>query len=315
MNREYSLLRHFGLDAEALYWGDAHEKYAQEIRDAVDSRRMMGVIGGFGIGKSELVRTTLDEISGLNVIYVNNPDREHLRIGQIISAMVLSLSTEAPKRDTIARGHQISRIVGEKVAYRNQKVVVVIENAHRLHGNTLLALKDLRESTIFKGKAFLFSVILVGQERLVSKLAQYGEVRYRTTNIDLTKGDLMGRDDRISYLSTIYGNVLTKDARLRVAALFPTPLEMDHFIEERLKEAKSIGGVQLTVEDMPMSVKELRNALGVTLNQLSKVTNIPRSSISDVENGKNSDSSKEETLLEALNQIAMDSSSALSRVG
>ena len=82
MNRDVNLFRHFGLDARTTYWGPEHQKYATGILNAVRSQRMMIIIGGFGNGKSTLVRVTLNREARFRVVWVNNPDRERLRISR-----------------------------------------------------------------------------------------------------------------------------------------------------------------------------------------------------------------------------------------
>ncbi len=318
MNRDRSLFRHFGLNADALYWGSAHQSYGTRVQDAVESRRMIAVVGSFGSGKSHLVREALTHVDRLEVVYVNNPDRERLRIGQIVSAMITVLSDDTPRRDNMARCFQLARVVGEKVVVNRREVVVVIENAHRLHSNTLLALKDLRESTIYKGRDFLFSVVLVGQEPLRGKLDRFGEVAYRTLTIDLDRNGWMSIDERREYLRTIYRDVIDEKTRNRLATLFETPLRMDAFVEEKLTAMRDAGLTRLDESVMPLSVHELRTLLKLSVRELERVSGVPKSTISDVESGRNQDEATTSQLLAALDRIAAERESdrpGLRRVG
>lgn len=314
MNRDRSLFRHFGLNPETLFWGSAHESYASRVSDSVISRRMIGVVGGFGTGKSTLVREALQGVPNLEIVYVNNADRERLRIGQIMSAMIMILCTEQPKRDNMARCFQLARVVGEKVVVGRKEVVVVIENAHRMHANTILAIKDLRESTLYKGQAFLFSVILVGQETLRGKLEAFGEVAFRTRTVDLERNGWMDYGERVAYLDQVYGRVIDPETRNRLAALFLTPLELDHFVEEKLTQMRDAGVEVLDDSVMPLSVREFRELLKISQSELARLTGIPKSTISDVELGKNGDPALVDKLLGVLNG-QIEGRTALRRVG
>ncbi len=322
INRDHSLLQHFDLDAQHLYWSDVHERFAARIREAVESRRLIGVIGRFGSGKSVLVREALNdsayEVTGNRplgehryaLIYVNNPDKERLRIGHCMSAMIDHLSGENPRRDTIARSTQLSRIVGERVVRNRQDVVLVIENAHRLHANTLLALKDLREAAIYRGECPLFSAILVGQEALRAKLERYGEVHYRTKAIELSgREGWMTYKHRVDYLAGIYGPLIDSKMRRRLASLFESPLELDHFIEGKLEMMRDAGIQRMTSELVPISIREQRRALGVSLSELERLTTemgsrVPSTSISDIELGKRSDAENQRRIQTALDRAA-----------
>lgn len=315
MNRDYSLFRHFGLSARHLYWGPGHKKYASAITNAVMSRRMTSVVGGFGTGKSTLVRETLNRVPKARAIYINTPDRENLTIANVQSAVIGELSEESPKRDRMARLTQFSRLVGWQVEVQNQEMTLVIDNAHRLHANTILALKDLRESAMFKGKAFLFSVILIGQENLANKLARYKEVEYRTLQMRLEDQYWMDLNERINYLSAVYGQLITDEARRRIATFHSTPLQMDFLIDEILRKMKASGDMELDVDQLPSSLSELKSLLRVTLRDLEKMTGIPKSTIGDIISEKNTDAAKTDTVRGALEDIARKRSGGLQKVG
>ena len=304
MNRDRATLNHFGLDPDRVYWGSQHEIYAERIRDAVISRRMTSVIGPFGSGKSVLVSSALSQVKNLRTVYVNQPDRERLRIGQVVSSMIFELSSENPRRDNTTRMVQLTRIL-RQIVHRGNEVCVVIENAHRMHADTLLALKDLRES-VNQGHAFLFSVILVGQEPLHSKLERYGEVSYRTKTIDLTRNGWMSFAERTAYLKQIYGPVIEARTRDRLATLFTSPLELDHFIEGKLELMREGGLTVLDSETFPLTIREQRKALQISIRTLSKAAGIAHSAISDVEHGRNQDAETKQRIQDALDTLVED---------
>ena len=288
-NIDPDILQHFGCSPDAMYWGQPHERMSERIEQSVRTRRMLAVIGSFGTGKSELVRETLSDLRQTDIIYAQSFDKENLRIGHIVASVVDRLSGESPRRDLNARCVQMSRIVGERVIGAGREVVVVIENAHRIHANTLLALKDARESAIYKGHAGLFSVILVGQEALEGKVKKFGEVQYRSRMLRLTPSEgWMTYKERMRYLHTLYSDAMDQELMSDLAALYETPLELDHTIEKKMESARDAGLRQLTSDVVDISIREKRQAADLSLSDVEKATGVPRSTVSDVELGKNS---------------------------
>jgi type II secretory pathway predicted ATPase ExeA len=315
MNRNQELLSHFGLDADMLFWSDQHERHAARIRDAITSRRMLAVCGRFGCGKSWLVRETVQAADHTDVIYVANPDREHIRIGHVITAIVRRLSDEAPRQGVLDRTYQVARLMGEKVIRQKRDVCVVVENAHRLHAKALLKLKDLRESAIYQGHDFLFSVVLVGQDGLRAKLDRYGEVKYRSKTLDLSEeAGWMDHAMRSAYLRHIYGDVIAEPARQHLAGLYRSPLELDYTVEEKLETLRNAGLNQLTLDQIDLSVRKQREALGISQSDLEEATaragdRVPKSSISDFENNRSTSEERRRKLQEGLDQLIREQKS------
>jgi len=309
MNRNVELFRHFGLDPEAIYWGDQHDRRAVRIQNAVESRQMLGVIGPFGSGKSVLVRQALtDHLGRDQMIYVQNFDKENLTIGHIVSNIIDEIGgSESPRRDMNARCIQMARMIGEEVVVQGRDITVVIENAHRIHANTLLALKDARETAIYKGHDNLFSVILVGQEPLAAKLEKFGEVEYRSRQLTLSPSEgWMTHEERLRYLDAIYGDVIEPAVATRLAALYETPLELDYHIEEKLGMMRDAGLQQMTEDVIDFTIREQREALGVSLRDLEKRTGVPKSTISDVERGKTDSPEKREQVEQELDALVRE---------
>ena len=211
--KDRALFKMFGLDPTRIYFDGRLDQAAADIRRGVASRKLMAIVGGFGTGKSVLWRvalTTRDKILDNqypHVVFVPQPDKERLRIGGVMAAIIHDLSEETPKASLIARTYQVSRIIGEAVIRNHKEVCVIIENAHRMHANTLLALKDLMESIRYgkTGENHLFSTLLVGQEPLRGKMERFGEVRFRAKIWPLSS---MTMASRMAYLIAIYVDVI-----------------------------------------------------------------------------------------------------------
>lgn len=183
----------------------------QVLNMAIKDRAMIVIEGERGCGKSLSVNSALKNLK-INPVMVRSTDKARLLISDIEQAMILDLSDEKPRRGREIRARQLRRILGE--ASRKQKVVVVIEEGHRLHGMTLRALKSLRELD-WLGETELFTVILLGQSDPMNK-AGVAEVRLRSDTLSmhgLTENEIAG------YVHSTVGRVFSKEAVTAVASL------------------------------------------------------------------------------------------------
>ena len=90
------------------------------------------------------------------------------------------LSDETPRRSGEARSWQVQRILGE-ASRGGQRVVLLIDDAHVLHHQTLRALKRLLELS-WAGRSPLLGIVLLGQH---DRTASIPEVGLRTDHVQL----------------------------------------------------------------------------------------------------------------------------------
>jgi hypothetical protein len=160
------------------------KKVHKEVKDCIDTPgSILAVIGEIGAGKSIAVFEALGDFEehGHHIIWIRQPDREHLRPGTIMSAIIRNLGEE-PKRDADTRTEQMRRLIGEKSLLK--RICLVIDDAHPLSREFLRSLKRLLE--IGFGKRFgLFSIILIGTQELHPKLMSVPEIFWRTRKVDM----------------------------------------------------------------------------------------------------------------------------------
>jgi type II secretory pathway predicted ATPase ExeA len=211
---------------------------------AVESRAMVSIVGERGMGKTRAVRAALDKI-GCKIVLVEKSQKERLTISDIEQAIILDLSDEPPKRGGEVRARQLRRIVGE--ASRKQKIVVVIEEAHRLHGQTLRSLKTLREIQ-WMGNTELFTVVLIGQSDPMNK-AGVSEVRLRT---DCIRMQGMTAVEAGEYTSVTLGKFFDDEALEAVSRLPQATnyLELQALLVELLNYAIAGGRDQVNKQDV-----------------------------------------------------------------
>jgi hypothetical protein len=90
--------------------------------------------------------------------------------------------------------------------------------------------------------------------------------------------------------------------------MYDSPLEMDYFIEEKLELMRDAGIDRMDDEQVPISLREKRKAADLSQTDLERLTRengnrVPKSSISDIENGKRSDPEAEDRLHDGVDGV------------
>ncbi len=289
MNKR-QLLKHFGLNEMGIYREDVFQKNKQALRDAIINHDMVGVVGDAGMGKSVLFRETarelmLDSKHQVEFVFVNDWFRDRLTIANIINAIIMDLSKEGPRRCMEARTRQVTRILGQKAVIEKKKVCVVLEQGHRMHLNTIIALKELREA-VFAGRDKLCSVLLLGHPLMKSKIASRDEIYLRTDFIDLDHNHgWMKYEERVKFLECAFGNALDETARARIATRKKTPLEMEHYVFQKMAEQAKLGLNVIDGDAVEATIQEIREDGRFSYRQIARVANLGKTSVENAFNG------------------------------
>ncbi|MCK5737805.1 AAA family ATPase [bacterium] len=211
---------------------------------AVQSNAMVSIVGERGAGKTQAVNSALKSLK-VRPVMVRSADKSKLLISDIEQAMIIDLSEEKPKRGREIRARQLRRVLGE--ASRKQKVVVVIEEGHRLHGMTLRALKTLRELD-WMGETELFSIVLLGQSDPMNK-AGVAEVRLRSDSVQMHG---MSEKEIAGYISSTMGNAFEEKAIEAISGISKAKnfLDLQNILLSLMNLAATDGRKQVTVMDV-----------------------------------------------------------------
>ncbi|BBO84510.1 hypothetical protein DSCO28_50760 [Desulfosarcina ovata subsp. sediminis] len=202
------ILDHFGFKRNPFKSVDFETADRARIRRivsmAVADNAMVSVVGIRGMGKTRSVVDAARRMS-LKPVVIDFPEQTRLLIGDIERTMIRELSDENPRRSKDARKPQLRRILGESA--RQRKVVVVIEEAHRIHSMTLRAIKSLR-TLDWMGQEELFTVILIGQSDPMRK-SGVSEVRLRADSVQMQG---LTSSEAGDYIRTVVGDVFDDKA-------------------------------------------------------------------------------------------------------
>lgn len=171
---------------------------------AIKSRAMVSIVGERGCGKTAAIRAALEK-QQVRLVFAQRDAQERLTIDDIKTAIITTLSDENVRRGGIASHAQLRRVLGE--ASRRQQVVVVVEEAQRLHKNTLRSLKTLREVE-WAGESELCTIVLVAQSDPMNR-AGVSEVRLRS---DLVRMQGLSATEAAHYVRETLGKHFEDDA-------------------------------------------------------------------------------------------------------
>lgn len=220
------------------------------ISMAVSARSQVSIVGDRGIGKTRAVNGALRDLR-VKVVRILTPDKTRVTAVDIQEALLIELAPgERIRQDREIRIRQLRRILGE--AAQRESIVVVIEEAHRLNGNTLRSLKNLRELD-WMGNINLFTVILIGQSDSTQKMG-LSEVRLRTEVVHmhgLTRTEIAG------YIRETVGSVFEADAAKAIAGLKDARnyLDLQEILVRCMANALGRGAERVEDEDAAEFVK------------------------------------------------------------
>ena len=148
-------------------------RVAKLVRAAVQARAFVSVLGPRGSGKTHAVRAALHETEA-QVIEPWRLDRERLHLGDLQVALVRELSDETARRSGEARSGQVRRLLD--AAAEERPLVLLIDDSHCLHSQTLRGLKRLRELGAWRRgkKKVRLGIVLAGQTDRTERIAEVG---------------------------------------------------------------------------------------------------------------------------------------------
>ncbi len=171
---------------------------------------MVAVVGGAGMGKTTAVEEALkaQEARVIWVLPVNDAKENRMRIHHILAALTEEYGVPA----TVSRVRKY-RMLAEAIRRGRERVVLVVDDAHTLHWNTLRALKQLLEAVRIGPYRNLFSIVLIGTHELLPKIRRFWEVAGRVALYEM-KG--LTEEEVMAYLQ---GLPLTEEGLRQVAKL------------------------------------------------------------------------------------------------
>lgn len=225
-----------------------------DILQAIMAGRLIAVSGPVGVGKTAMIHQLQHRIlTEKKVIFARSLsiDKPRIVLPALMTALFLDIAGD-PDMKVPTQPEKRERLLQEAIKAAKKPVVLFIDEAHDLHGNTLTGLKRLMEM-IDAGRGTL-SVVLVGHPRLQNDLrrATMEEIGHRTTRLTL---EGLG-DDTAAYLDWLLktcladgtkpDDVIEPDARAFLAEKLNTPLQIAEHLNRAFTDAFRMGADRVT---------------------------------------------------------------------
>jgi type II secretory pathway predicted ATPase ExeA len=271
------ILENFGLtiplDKVGYYETDRHKELFKDIRNAIVDGKLIALCGLIGSGKTvtlKRLQTILEDDKKVTVSRSLSIEKNTVKLGALLAALFYDISTE--KNIQIPKGvERREREFLELLKKNKRPVVMFIDEAHDLNGNTLIGLKRLIELVEYgDGK---LSIILAGHPKLKNDLQRptMEEIGFRTEVFSLDK--LAGnQQEYIHWLiaSSSQGKVKTdaildEDALDMFSTLLRTPLQVQRYLKLALKAVYQSGEKRVTTEILESVLSRQLNEIEATL--------------------------------------------------
>ncbi len=254
------IMNHFGIekDWEAVGFFETHhhKQLTSDIRNAIVAGRMVAITGPTGVGKTMTLNRLQADIEKDRKFIVARSlsiEKNRLLLPALMTALFLDVSDDLDMK-VPTQPEKRERLLQELFRKQRKPVVLFIDEAHDLHGNTLIGLKRLTE--IIKAGGGVLSIVLVGHPRLRNDLNRptMEEIGHRTTKF-VFEG--LG-DQRRAYLDWLIDAALVKgtkpkdviesDALDLLTDQLSTPLQFTEHLTRAFTEAFQVGSRPVTRE-------------------------------------------------------------------
>lgn len=254
------VMEHFGLAKDLLaagyYETEQHRQLAKEVRAAILAGRLVAVAGIVGSGKTVMLRRLQEDLAREGKVIVSKSlsvDKDRTTIPTLITALFHDLSPDKdPKIPTL--GEKRERELQQLIRRGRKPVALFVDEAHDLHGKTLIGLKRLMEVVADGGG--MLSVVLVGHPKLRNDLRRptMEEIGYRTAIFEF-EGMTNHQVPYIRWLlgtcaaeGTAIGDMIEDAALDLLASRLKTPLQIEQHLALAFEEAFRVGERPVTCQ-------------------------------------------------------------------
>lgn len=271
------VMKHFGLTRglpRAGYFETAQQRRVfDDIKIAIRGGQLLALVGLVGCGKTTTLHRLTEALKDEREILVSQSlavDKHCINLGTLMLALFYDLVTEKDFKIPTQPEKRERKLI-EVIAKRKKPVALFVDEAHDLHPKTLVGLKRLIE--LVQNNGGTLSVVLVGHPKLRNDLRRPAleEIGARTTLfwLDGIKGQERAYLDWLleQCAPADAADLLTPEARERLAAALSTPLQIEQYLTLALEAAYQVGQKSVTLEVIEAVLAADIDALEATLTR------------------------------------------------
>jgi type II secretory pathway predicted ATPase ExeA len=252
------VMEYFGLnrafDHVGYFETAQHSQLIKELKLAIRQGGLITMTGVVGSGKTTMLRQLQAELKREKEVILSTSlavDKNRVNLGTLITALFFDLSTERDFKPP-SQPEKRERKLVELMEKSRKPVVLLVDDAHDLHNQTLVGLKRLIELVQDRGR--VLSILLSGHPKLKNDLRRPNleEIGARTTTLVL-EGI---RGYQLQYIQWLISecseqpleNLVHEDAVALLAEKLMTPLQIAHYLKLAFEEAHQVGVKPVTPE-------------------------------------------------------------------
>jgi type II secretory pathway predicted ATPase ExeA len=261
---EYSLIK--PLSEAGFYATDKIKRLHEKIKHlALSYGSLIAVSGTVGSGKTTFINELMYDLKkegNCIVSYSYSSDREGVNVKTLLTALLIDVNKSDKPSPT---GYETrDRHLVKLMEDNNKPVVLFIDEAQDLHGNTLSALKKLSEMAKLSRQTL--TIILAGQPKLKNTIrsAKMEEIGSRAYVIDLDEQIIGKKDKYLQWAITQciskdkkWGDVITQEALTHLTEHLITPLQIISHFNRALEIGFSAGIKPINKEVIDKVLKPL----------------------------------------------------------
>jgi type II secretory pathway predicted ATPase ExeA len=252
------VMEYFGLtrafDHVGYFETAQHSQLIKELKLAIRQGGLITMTGVVGSGKTTMLRQLQAELKREKEVILSTSlavDKNRVNLGTLITALFFDLSTERDFKPP-SQPEKRERKLVELMEKSRKPVVLLVDDAHDLHNQTLVGLKRLIELVQDRGR--VLSILLSGHPKLKNDLRRPNleEIGARTTTLVL-EGI---RGHQLQYIQWLISecseqpleNLVHEDAVALLSEKLMTPLQIAHYLKLAFEEAHQVGVKPVTSE-------------------------------------------------------------------
>lgn len=160
------IMSHFGIEkdwqAAGFFETAQHKQLTNNVRNAIFAGRLVAITGPTGVGKTMTLNRLQAELAADRKYIVARSlsiEKSRLLLPALMTALFLDVSDDLETK-VPTQPEKRERLLQELFRKQRKPVVLFVDEAHDLHGNTLVGLKRLIE--IVQAGGGILSIVLVG---------------------------------------------------------------------------------------------------------------------------------------------------------
>ena len=264
-----------------------HAQLVKELKLAIRQGGLITMTGIVGAGKTTMLRKLRAALKREKAVLISSSlavDKNRVNLGTLVAALFFDLATERDFKPP-SQPERRERKLLELIEKCRKPVVLIVDDAHDLHNQTLVGLKRLIELVQDRGR--VLAILLAGHPKLKNDLRRPNleEIGARATTFTLE--GIKGH--QLQYMQWLLRecseqpaeSLIHEDALALLSQKLMTPLQIEHYLRLAFEEAHQVGIKPITPEVVEAVLSQGLNDLesklvrhGYNTKVLAKLLNV-----------------------------------------